>query len=154
MVSIEFLKKIALLNGLTDDEITRIAQICRERVVNRDDVIVEENAPSDAMYIIHEGMVEVLLEPGKVTPEALAAPAPTPLLALGRGQVFGEMGLVDSGARSATVRCAADNTRLFAIGRDDFLHLCEEDTRIGYVVMRNIARDLSFKLRVRNLAWK
>lgn len=154
MVSVEFLKKIALLNGLSDDEIARIAQVCQEKVANRGDVILEENAPSDSMYIIHEGMVEVLLEPDKVTPEALAAPAPTPLLALGRGQVFGEMGLVDSGARSATVRCASDNTHLFAIGRADFLRLCEEDTRIGYVVMRNIARDLSFKLRVRNLAWK
>ncbi|HIP96030.1 MAG TPA: cyclic nucleotide-binding domain-containing protein [Anaerolineae bacterium] len=154
MVSVEFLKKIALSSGLSDDEIARIGQVCREIVVNRGDVILEENAPSDAMYIIHEGMVKVLFEPGKVTPEALAAPALTPLLSLGRGQVFGEMGLVDRGARSATVRCAADNTRLFAINRDDFLQLCEEDTRIGYVVMRNIAKDLSFKLRVRNLAWK
>lgn len=154
MVPVEFLKKIALLNGLSDEEIAQVAEVCREAVVNRGDVILEENAPSDAMYIIHEGMVEVILEPGKVTPEALAAPAPTPLLALGRGQVFGEMGLVDRGARSATVRCAADNTRLLVIRRDDFLRLCEEDTRIGYVVMRNIAKDLSFKLRVRNLAWK
>jgi len=154
MVPVEFLKKIALLNGLSDEEIAQVAEVCRETVVNRGDVILEENAPSDAMYIIREGMVEVILEPGKVTPEALAAPAPTPLLALGRGQVFGEMGLVDRGARSATVRCAADNTRLLVIRRDDFLRLCEEDTRIGYVVMRNIAKDLSFKLRVRNLAWK
>lgn len=154
MVPVEFLKKIALLNGLSDEEIAQVAEVCREAVVNRGDVILEENAPSDAMYIIREGMVEVILEPGKVTPEALAAPAPTPLLALGRGQVFGEMGLVDRGARSATVRCAADNTRLLVIRRDDFLRLCEEDTRIGYVVMRNIAKDLSFKLRVRNLAWK
>jgi CRP/FNR family cyclic AMP-dependent transcriptional regulator len=154
MVSVEFLKKIALFNGLSDDEIARIGQVCQEIVVNRGDVILEENASSDAMYIIHEGMVEVLVEPGKVTPESLAAPAPTPLMAMGRGQVFGEMGLVDHGARSATVRCAADNTHLFAISRDGFLQLCEEDTRIGYVVMRNVAKDLSFKLRVRNLAWK
>jgi CRP/FNR family cyclic AMP-dependent transcriptional regulator len=154
MVSVDFLKKIALLNGLADDEIALIAQVCQETVVNRGNVILEENAPSDAMYIIHEGMVEVLLEPDKVTAEALAAPSPTPLLALGKGQVFGEMGLVDRGSRSATVRCAADNTQLLVIKRDDFLQLCEEDTRIGYVVMRNIAKDLSFKLRVRNLAWK
>jgi len=154
MISIEFLKKIALFNDLSDNEIERIGQVCQEVVANRGDVILEENAPSDAMYIIHEGMVEVLLDPSRVTPEALAAPTPTPLLSLGRGQVFGEMGLVDRGARSATVHCTADNTRLFAINRDDFLKLCEEDTHIGYVVMRNIAKDLSFKLRVRNLAWK
>jgi hypothetical protein len=31
------------------------------------------------------------------------------------------------------------------------LNLCEKDTNMGYMVMRNIATDLSFKLRHRNL---
>ena len=34
----------------------------------------------------------------------------------------------------------------------DFTALCERDTHIGYVVMRNMAADLSFKLRHRHLA--
>ncbi|GAG41297.1 unnamed protein product, partial [marine sediment metagenome] len=48
----------------------------------------------------------------------------------------------------------ADGTVLYAISRDDFIELCDEDTRIGYVIMRNIAADLSFKLRHYNLAWR
>ena len=32
--------------------------------------------------------------------------------------------------------------------------LCEQDTDIGYKVMRNLAADMSFKLRHRNLSWK
>jgi hypothetical protein len=30
--------------------------------------------------------------------------------------------------------------------------LCERDTHIGYVVMRNLAADISFKLRHQHLA--
>ena len=61
------------------------------------------------------------------------------------------MALIDLGKRSATVRCSRDNTILRSIQGEDFTALCEEDTAIGYVIMRNIAVDLSFKLRHRNL---
>jgi CRP-like cAMP-binding protein len=67
------------------------------------------------------------------------------------GQIFGEMALVDRGARSASVRCCRDNTVLSYIKGSDFTALCESDTEIGYIVMRNMAADLSFKLRYHNL---
>jgi hypothetical protein len=33
-----------------------------------------------------------------------------------------------------------------------FFKLCNENTRIGFIVMRNLAVDVAFKLRHRNLA--
>jgi hypothetical protein len=38
-----------------------------------------------------------------------------------------------------------------AIQRVDLEALCQDETRIGYVIMRNLAADLSFKMRHRNL---
>ncbi len=70
---------------------------------------------------------------------------------LGRGQIFGEMALLDMGKRSATVRCSQDHTVLRAISQPAFTDLCNSDTAIGYMIMRNMAIDLSFKLRHRNL---
>jgi CRP-like cAMP-binding protein len=58
------------------------------------------------------------------------------------------------GPRSATVRCSADASQLYVLRRNDFIRLCEQDTDIGYKVMRNLAADLSFKLRHRNLSWR
>ena len=63
------------------------------------------------------------------------------------------MSLIDMGPRSATVRCTSDGSQLYVIRRDDFVALCEEDSDIGYKVMRNLAAELSFKLRHRNLSW-
>jgi len=40
---------------------------------------------------------------------------------------------------------------LYAIPHKDFWDLCTNDCQIGFIVMRNIAVDLSFKLRHRNL---
>jgi CRP-like cAMP-binding protein len=62
------------------------------------------------------------------------------------------MSLVDQGPRSASVRAIQEPTVVQVIRHDDFLDLCQRNTHIGYVVMFNMAADLSFKLRHRNLS--
>ncbi len=149
----QLLKRVRLFNGLSDSQIERVAQLCRKQTFNSGDIILKAQTQSDDMYVIENGLVEIVIaidEGASGMPEAAGEAT---IVKLGKGQVFGEMALVDQGLRSATVRCATDGTTLYAIGRDDFMGLCEDDTRIGFVVMKNIAADLSFKLRIRNLAW-
>lgn len=147
MVSTDLLKHVSIFSGLSDEQLARIASLCREETHNKGDVIVREKDPSTELYIIQAGTAEVVLG----TP---SLPGPTPILHLGQGQIFGEFSLVDRGLRSATVNATADGTILYAINRDVFIKLCDEDTRIGYTVMRNIAADMSFKLRHYNLTWR
>jgi CRP-like cAMP-binding protein len=73
------------------------------------------------------------------------------VVSLGPGQIIGEMALVDQGPRSASVRATSNPTVVQAIQRADLDALCQQETRIGYVIMRNLAADLSFKMRHRNL---
>jgi len=61
------------------------------------------------------------------------------------------MALVDHGPRSATARCVMDQTTVIIIKREAFEQLCQSDHRIGMIVYRNLAADLSFKLRHRHL---
>ena len=154
MVTIDSLRRVEVLAGLTDTQLTRVAAICHIETHNAQDVIVQEGDPSDDIYVIHTGSVEIVLASSRVTAETLAAPGPKAIVSLGQGQIFGEMALIDMGPRSATVRCTADASQLYVIHRDDFVQLCEQDTDIGYTVMRNLAADLSFKLRHRNLSWQ
>lgn len=147
MASTDLLKQVSIFSGLSGDQLARIASLCREETHDKDDVIIQEKEPSNDLYIIREGTVEIVLG----TP---SSSGPTPILHLGKGQIFGEFSLVDRGLRSATVNATADGTILYAINRDDFDQLCDQDTRIGYIVMRNIAADLSFKLRHYNLTWR
>ncbi len=147
---IELLRRSELFAGLPEEKIEQIISIGRVKRFNAGETIIAEGEPSDEMYIVEEGLVEVLVSE-MALPDVAGPSELTPVVQLGRGQVFGEMALVDRGARSATVRCVEDGTTLFVIPREAFWRLCEADHHIGYVVMRNIARDLSFKLRVRNL---
>lgn len=144
MALLDLLKAVGLFNGLTDEQLQRLIAISREEVYNDEDIIFQQNTDGEKMYLVREGQVEILIR--RQPHEAQRSQ-----VFLGRGQVFGEMALLDMGKRSATVRCSQDHTVLHAISRNDFTTLCTSDTAIGYIVMRNIAMDLSFKLRHRNL---
>lgn len=143
------LRRSELFAGLPDAKLDQIASIGHTRTFEKGDVVIAEGDPSNELYIIEKGMVEVLIPDQPISD--VHGTTGLAVVQLGRGQVFGEMALVDQGARSATIRCVEEETTLFIIPRDAFWALCEEDHHIGYVVMRNIARDLSFKLRLRNL---
>ena len=146
----ELLRRCELFYELTPEQIDQIATLGQEKTFNARDTIIFEGDPSEEVYVVCNGMVEVEVSQSTV-PDVAGRLQVNPIVRLGRGQVFGEMGLIDQGARSATVRCAEDGTCLFVISRRALVDLCEGNHDIGYVVMRNIASDLSFKLRHRNL---
>jgi len=146
----DVLQHSELFLELTPEQIERIAALGREAIYDAGDIIISEGGRSDEVYVICNGMVEVEVAQGTVH-DVPGVPQLSSIVRLGQGQMFGEMALVDSGTRSATVRCAQDGTVLFAIPHIDFWDLFESDYQIGFIVMRNIAADLSFKLRHRNL---
>ena len=147
MSIVPLLKKVDILNSLSESQLERVAELWREQTRNEDDIIFRENDASSELYLIQDGLVEITLsvpEPG----------AEKTIVTLGKGQTFGEFALVDEGPRSASARCIADGTKLWVAKREDFISLCEKDTSIGFTVMKNIAADLSFKFRLLNLTRK
>jgi CRP-like cAMP-binding protein len=139
------LRKVELFNGLSDEELHEVASICNERPLRRGDVITNQGGSGDELFIVTQGLVEIILEESKKEPRKV-------VVNLGEGQIIGEMSLVDQGPRSATAMASMEPTLVQVIRRIDFESLCERNARIGYIVMRNIASDLSFKLRHRNLS--
>jgi CRP-like cAMP-binding protein len=147
MSVVPLLIKVDILNGLSESQLEEVAELCQEQTRNVDEVIFKENDKSSELYLIQDGLVEITLsvpEPG----------TEKSIVTLGKGQIFGEIALVDEGPRSASARCIADGTKLWVAKRKDFISLCEKDTSIGFIVMRNIAADLSFRIRTINLERK
>ena len=146
----ELLERSELFSGLTSEQVERVVALGQEVVYNAGDTIIHEGDPSDEIYVICSGTVEVEVSRGAI-PDVPGPPRLRSIVRLGQGQIVGEMALVDRGARSATVLCVKDDTELYVIPRQAFWDLCDGDHHIGYVLMSNIAFDLSFKLRHRNL---
>jgi CRP/FNR family cyclic AMP-dependent transcriptional regulator len=137
------LGKVQLFAGLSQAELERIGVLCEQRVYFKGDTILSEGEVSRELFIIGQGMVEISLK---------TAETPTSLVNLGVGQIFGEMTLVDRGARSATVKALDDKTMVQIIPHDALLELCRAENHIGFLVMRNLAAELSLRLRFHNIA--
>jgi len=132
------LKQVELFQDLTQAQLERLSDLCQSRVWSRRESIFQQGDPADILYIIASGQVEIAVhKQGLLQPEVY----------LGVGQIIGEMGLVDAGTRSASAIAAEDGTTIYSIQAQALNDLCEEDTALGYRLMRHIAQDLSFKLR-------
>ena len=143
MAITDLLRSVALFSGLHDRELEAVAGICQQKDFPAGSVIIKQGEMGHELYIIQKGQVDIVV---------MGGPAPeTPVVVLGKGQIMGEMSLLDMGYRSATAR-AATPTTVQIVKRPEFIDLCDRDHYIGYQVMRNLAADLSFKLRQRNLA--
>lgn len=144
--AIDNLRRVEIFAGLTDEELLRVAELCKAVRVPAGKTIFKEGDTGDELYVIHEGSVRVVI----TTRAADGSVGPSTINMLYAGQCFGEMILLDSGARSATVE-AVDPTTLIMIREPDFRALCDANPRIGYCVIRNLAQDLAYKLRSSNL---
>ncbi len=143
---LQVLGRVDIFKGMPPEDLLEIARICSARSFRAGEVVFEEDAEGDDLYVIHKGSVEVLI--WARSPEGEARQ--TAINTLWSGRSFGEMVLIGGGTRSATIRCSEDCLML-VINRFEFDRLCEQNPRIGYRAMRNIAEDLVYKLRSSSL---
>jgi CRP-like cAMP-binding protein len=145
------LKQADIFYEVTPNQLELVASLCQERRCNAGDLIFEENAASDELYIIAQGDIDIQIDPSLVGGEEAKGIGPFTIATLRRGQSFGEVALVDQGLRSATARCAANGTQLLIIPRDKLILLCDTYPQLGYRLMRNLAADLALKIRSTDL---
>ena len=134
-----------MFDNLTHTQLELVASICEQVNYKKGDVLFEENDGSDELYVISNGGVEILINPSFVgLEEGLDSIV---LTEMRRGQVLGEVALVDQGLRTATARIREDNTHLLRIPRKRLMLLCDTYPELGYKLMKNLAADLALKMR-------
>ncbi len=145
------LKQTDIFYQFTPTQLELVSNLCIEREYNTGDIVLEENSDSDELYVIAQGEVEILVNPGLVSDQPEVQREPVTIATLRRGQSFGEIALVDRGLRSAAARAAQNGTQLLIIPRDRLMHLCDTYPQLGYKLMRNLAADLALKIRTTDL---
>ncbi len=148
--SIALLKETALFEGLTPTEIDGILKIAREVTFAQGDVVMKEGDFGDTLYLIEKGTVEVTkcltMEGMDDDDSATEANKVFTRLDASQHAVFGEIALLEDTKRTATIRAVTDCV-LLEIRKDDFLQLAENDNRLGYRILLNLARIVSARLR-------
>ena len=150
MAYIYILQQVDIFEDLSPEQLGFVDKICIEKNYNQGELVFEENSPSREFYIIVDGEVEIQVDPDTIG-DGSNSYQPTTIATLRRGQSFGEVAIIDPGVRSASAKCGSETCRLLMINREDFLLLLENDYKMGFIVMRNFAADLSLKIRQTNL---
>ena len=123
------LKSVPLFAGLSGEQLLPVADIVQRVDFEQGEVVFEQGQPGNHVYLVIEGEVEVLHDGERVAK-------------LGAKECFGEMALLDSGARSASIRTLRD-TRLWAIAREDFQDLLD----LHPALAKGVIRVLTHRLR-------
>lgn len=141
---IEFLRDIPIFAGVEASTLEEIAAETAEVTLPPGVLIFREKQPGHEMFIIHSGSVEVI--------KHLGEPCETTLAVLQPRDFFGEMAIIECGARSASVR-AVKRAELFTI-KASHLHALFKHRPDQYaIVILNIARDMSRRLRALDENW-
>jgi len=126
------LKNTKLFSQTPENVLSSIAPIMKEVLYQEGQEIFAKGDPGDSMFIIYSG--EIGIYDG------------TKQLALfDKGEIFGELALLDTEPRSASTVAESD-VLLFRVDQEDFFELMEERDEI----LRNVLRILCQRIRVQN----
>ena len=99
----KLLKELELFSELNDQELEEVAALAQVRKIDTDTTVFHEGDSSDAIFVVVNGRVKIVTTSSDGKEFILTV--------LGAGQVFGEMGLLETAPRSASVISITFSTR-------------------------------------------
>lgn len=95
------------------------------------ETIVRQGDVGEAMYVIQEGQVEVVVEEDDGGEHRVAV--------LGPGDFFGEMSIFERVVRAATVRTLGE-ARILTVDKRTFLRRVQEDPTLAFNILKTLSR--------------
>lgn len=139
---LKFLPSIALFGGLEQTTLTKIIEMMTVQELAPGTEVCKQGEAGRSMFVVRSG--EAIVYRTNVSGGKRAK-----LIRMGPGEFFGEMTLIDIMKRSATVMVEKP-TVLLTLGNKELYRLYTEDVA-GYVmVLQNLCRELSRRLRTTN----
>ncbi len=137
----ETLKSNHLLYGLSDSELTQVASLGKERSYAVGEICQTEGQSDNRVNLILKGRVGTAIRIANVTYGGNEIILDT----LTTGDAFGWSSLI-KGTPWSTLK-VLEPTDVLYINASELLDLCESNTRIGYILMKNLAALISSRLR-------
>jgi CRP/FNR family transcriptional regulator, cyclic AMP receptor protein len=131
--STDLLARVPLFSELSRSELEQISSVAVPRSFPKGVRVFHEGDTSDACYIVREGDLRVTREHSDGRAIALAT--------LGRGDIFGELAMLDGEARSASVEALSD-CELLALPASDVRQLLRGSSEITVKLVIALTRRL------------
>jgi CRP-like cAMP-binding protein len=124
----ELIQQVPLFSNLDKKELQGLASSMKERSFEAGDVVASEGQTGVGFFIIDEGEATI-----SVKGEERAT--------LGRGDYFGEVALIDDGARTATIT-AKTPLKCYGITSWEFKPLVEQNADLAWQMLQMMAKML------------
>jgi CRP-like cAMP-binding protein len=132
------LKDLAFTKGLDPSQLDRIAQIATPVQWNAGSVVFREGDRDTVLYVVEEGRVAIeITVPGR---------GRVNILTVGPGEVFGWSSVFHQGPKTASAR-TTEPVKALALDSSRLRELCEDDSRLGYVLTRRMLEVVSERLK-------
>jgi CRP-like cAMP-binding protein len=135
--SLELLQTMPIFGAIKDESLQFLLERAKDVSVPTDDYFFRENDQGSSMFVLEEGRVAVLKSWVGQT-QGLAF--------LNRGDCFGEMALIEMGARSASVQ-AVEDCKAIELSIDILLELYQHDLEQFTIIQMNMRREVCRRLR-------
>jgi CRP-like cAMP-binding protein len=118
------LRSVSMFQGTSETILAQIADIMEECPVHKEQVLFQEGAIGDCMYIVYSG--EVRIHTGEHT-----------LAAFKKNDFFGELSLLSSDTRTATATCSTDGM-MYVIHQEDFYDILDAQPQVTRAILREL----------------
>lgn len=134
------LSSMTVFAGLDGEQLSALRERLELRVFQAGTDVFTQGSDSDEMFIIVRGSASVRID---------IEGRETRLVSFSPGTVFGELALLDTEPRSATVR-ADSELACYALSRANFGALTKSRPDAAIILLTNLGRELSSRLRLSN----
>jgi len=134
----EITRKSDLFQGLSDGELSQLAQICKMVSYPAGKTVCCQGEMGKQIFVLAEGKASVLSKGSSKERIQIGS--------IGQGEIFGEMSIIEDKPRIADLVTEVDS-KLVVIDRNELDNLMNKNGHLGKKVMHNVAQGLSSKLR-------
>mgnify|MGYP001573285318 FL=1 len=134
----KLLGEFELFKGLGEQELALIASKAVKVEYEENQEIFHEQSTESDLFILTDGRVQIVGALGKTDSATIHTIVP--------GKLFGEFAFIDGQPRSATA-VAIQKSTVFKIPSADIYAIFDQDAKMGYITMRNLARILARRIR-------
>ena len=134
--------QLDIFAGLSEAELALVKNMLGRRVYAKGEIVFREGDPGQQLFVIAKGEASVRIRPPGGTRDIR-------LVTFSAGTVFGEVALLDTEVRSASVQ-ADEELVCYVLEHDVFQQLAGSHPDIVVTLLRNLGRELSNRLRRAN----
>jgi CRP/FNR family transcriptional regulator, cyclic AMP receptor protein len=133
-IGLDALRACGLFAGVEETTLEALARQMRSRRYRNGETIFHQDDPGDALHVVAEGAVKIVLPSAEDSEPAIIA-------TLNPGDFFGALALLDGAPRSASA-IALGRTQTLVLRRETFLDLINSDRSLRLALLASLSGEI------------